>query len=143
MRCRFEPSCSHYAMEAVSHHGIIKGGADGASSACCAAIPWPRRLGAIPFHTYIRNKRHMIRLTKPDYKRIFLAIFLAAVLLIGWQIKVEWPRRQALAHLNAQQAKQREASQANTGRRTAAKEAEAEENPIADPRAAPRRYRRA
>lgn len=25
-RCRFAPSCSHYAMEAVTAHGVVKGG---------------------------------------------------------------------------------------------------------------------
>jgi uncharacterized protein len=25
--CRFEPSCSEYAAEAISHHGVIRGGA--------------------------------------------------------------------------------------------------------------------
>lgn len=34
---------------------------------------------------------------EPDYKRMFLAIFLAGMVLIGWQALVEWPRRQHLA----------------------------------------------
>lgn len=38
---------------------------------------------------------------EPDYRRIFLAVFLSAIILIGWQIKVEWPRRQALAKFQA------------------------------------------
>ena len=24
--CRFQPSCSHYAIEAIGKHGIVKGG---------------------------------------------------------------------------------------------------------------------
>jgi len=33
----------------------------------------------------------------PDYQRVILAVFLTAIILIGWQILVEWPRRQQLA----------------------------------------------
>lgn len=45
----------------------------------------------------------MLKHDEPDYRRIFLAVLLSAVVLIGWQIKVEWPRRQALAKLTAEQ----------------------------------------
>lgn len=24
--CRFEPTCSHYAIEAIEHYGVLKGG---------------------------------------------------------------------------------------------------------------------
>ena len=41
-----------------------------------------------------------------DNVRIFAAIFLAAVLLIFWQAKVEYPRRQQLAQYNAVQGQQ-------------------------------------
>lgn len=51
----------------------------------------------------------MLQNDEPDYTRIFLAIFLSAILLIGWQIQVEWPRRQALAQYNTEQKKKREA----------------------------------
>lgn len=44
----------------------------------------------------------MLKHDEPDYRRIFTAVLLSAVLLIGWQIKVEWPRRQALAQMNAE-----------------------------------------
>ena len=46
-----------------------------------------------------------------DYSRLFIAVFLSAVLLIGWQIKVEWPRRQALAHLAADVSVKRKTEQ--------------------------------
>jgi len=26
LRCRFDPTCSSYAIEALTHHGILKGG---------------------------------------------------------------------------------------------------------------------
>lgn len=62
-----------------------------------------------------------------DYKRLLLAIFLAAVLLIGWQMKVEWPRRQQLAQHHQVQAKKRQEEQARVATAGPAKEA-AEEN---------------
>lgn len=45
----------------------------------------------------------MLKPDEPDYHRIFLAVFLSAILLVGWQIQVEWPRRQALARYTAAQ----------------------------------------
>jgi uncharacterized protein len=38
-RCRFEPSCSHYAVEAVQVHGVIKGSAL-AVGRLCRCNPW-------------------------------------------------------------------------------------------------------
>ncbi|MDE3060981.1 MAG: membrane protein insertase YidC, partial [Pseudomonadota bacterium] len=34
---------------------------------------------------------------EPDYIRLFIAVFLAALLFMGWQRFVEWPRRQQMA----------------------------------------------
>ncbi len=50
----------------------------------------------------------MLKHEEPDYRRIFLAVFLSAILLIGWQIKVEWPRRQALSQFNTVQEHKKE-----------------------------------
>jgi len=47
-----------------------------------------------------------------DYKRIFLAVFLAAMLLTSWQAFVEWPRRQHLAHYAVEQEKAHAVEQA-------------------------------
>lgn len=41
----------------------------------------------------------MLTRDEPDYKRVFLAVFLSAIVLISWQVTVEWPRRQALSKL--------------------------------------------
>jgi putative membrane protein insertion efficiency factor len=37
--CRFSPSCSHYAAEALQVHGVIKGGAL-AARRLCRCHPW-------------------------------------------------------------------------------------------------------
>lgn len=50
---------------------------------------------------------NMLQQDEPDYKRIMLAIFLAATLLMYWQAKVEYPRRQALAKLTIEHAQQK------------------------------------
>jgi len=72
----------------------------------------------------------MIKHDEPDYRRVFLAVFLAAIVLIAWQVRVEWPRRQALAHLNVQTTEQHVAEQQRHAEEVPAKEAvEAEDNP--------------
>lgn len=63
-----------------------------------------------------------------DYKRIFLAVFLAAIVLIGWQIKVEWPRRQALAQLHTQTTQKRSQESATHAEKIPAKGSDGEEN---------------
>lgn len=47
----------------------------------------------------------MKNINEPDYQRIILTIFLTAIILIGWQALVEWPRRQQLAQNYALQEK--------------------------------------
>ena len=37
--CRFSPTCSNYAIEAIRHHGSIKGGAM-AAKRVCKCHPW-------------------------------------------------------------------------------------------------------
>ena len=37
--CRFSPTCSNYAIEAIKHHGPIKGGAM-AAKRVCRCHPW-------------------------------------------------------------------------------------------------------
>jgi len=61
-----------------------------------------------------------------DYKRILLAVFLAALVLTGWQALVEWPRRQHMAQYNAVQAKKQAELQAQQAA-APTKETEAEE----------------
>jgi uncharacterized protein len=37
--CRFEPSCSHYAIEAIDRHGVMHGGALSLKR-LCRCHPW-------------------------------------------------------------------------------------------------------
>ncbi|MHB8354609.1 MAG: membrane protein insertion efficiency factor YidD [Burkholderiales bacterium] len=37
--CRFEPSCSHYASEAIGRHGVVHGGSM-ALKRLCRCHPW-------------------------------------------------------------------------------------------------------
>jgi len=37
--CRFEPSCSHYAYEAIDRHGLVHGGSL-ALKRLCRCHPW-------------------------------------------------------------------------------------------------------
>ena len=39
--CRYVPTCSEYAMEAVERYGALAGSSDGIVRVCCAAIPSP------------------------------------------------------------------------------------------------------
>jgi len=71
----------------------------------------------------------MLKHDEPDYKRIFLAVALAAVVLIGWQSKIEWPRRQALAKLHAQTVEQDQKAVAASGIAQQAKPIAQDENP--------------
>ena len=63
---------------------------------------------------------------EPDYKRVSLAIFLAAAMLMGWQAFVELPRSKQIAQMQkAQTEKQAEISRAKPAE-IIAKEADAE-----------------
>lgn len=63
---------------------------------------------------------------EPDHQRIFLAVFLAAIVLMGWQVLVEAPRKQKLAHYNAQQTVERSAENAARLQPQTAKQADSE-----------------
>lgn len=69
----------------------------------------------------------MLKQDEPDYTRIFLAVFLSAVLLIFWQVKVEWPRRQQLAQFTQEQ-KKAEKVKAESSASKIGKAQDAEEN---------------
>ncbi len=64
---------------------------------------------------------------EPDYKRIMMAMFLAAMVLFVWQTMVEWPRRQHLAEYvkiqNEERAKAQQAYAASGVGTPAAEEA--------------------
>jgi len=64
----------------------------------------------------------------PDYKRVFIALLLASLVLFAWQAKVEWPRRQQLAQLEQQTAAKRHETEAKQVQETFAKTGEAEDN---------------
>ena len=71
----------------------------------------------------------MKNINEPDYKRVSLAIFLAAALLMGWQAFVELPRSKQIAQLQkVQSEKQAEIKQVKAAE-IIAKEADAELNP--------------
>ncbi|MDX2074004.1 MAG: membrane protein insertase YidC [Alphaproteobacteria bacterium] len=66
---------------------------------------------------------------QPDYRRLFLAVFLAAVVLTAWQAFFEWPRRQQLAAYHAQQAKIESTKQVEYARKIEAVPVDTAENP--------------
>lgn len=70
----------------------------------------------------------MTRNDEPDYKRIFAAVFLAAIFWTGWQAFVEWPRRQALQHYQTEQKTKTAEAQAKAAKEMA-KTSDTEENP--------------
>ncbi len=65
----------------------------------------------------------------PDYKRVFIALLLASLVLFAWQAKVEWPRRQQLAQMEMQEAKKRRDVEAKQPQPLSVREAAAAENP--------------
>lgn len=66
---------------------------------------------------------------EPDYKRLFLAIFLAAIVLFSWQAMVEWPRRQALSKYTVTQQQKKQEEFQQYAQKTGGQPAEAEDNP--------------
>ncbi|MBY0406338.1 MAG: membrane protein insertase YidC, partial [Rickettsiales bacterium] len=71
----------------------------------------------------------MLNQDEPDYRRIFLAVALSAIVLIYWQITVEWPRRQELAQFASQQEKKKVQEKANYAKALPAPGKEGEDNP--------------
>jgi YidC/Oxa1 family membrane protein insertase len=63
-----------------------------------------------------------------DHRRIFIAVFLSATLLIGWQIFVQAPQRQKLATYQTELDKKHTVEKLEYAKRVAAKEI-ADENP--------------
>lgn len=66
---------------------------------------------------------------QPDYRRLFLAVFLAAIVLTTWQAFFEWPRRQQLAAFHEQQAKIEASKQVEYARKIEAVPVDNAENP--------------
>lgn len=64
-----------------------------------------------------------------DYRRLFLAVFAAAVVLTLWQVYFEWPRRQQLATFHAEQAKNDAKKQVEYAKKIEAAPQDAAENP--------------
>jgi YidC/Oxa1 family membrane protein insertase len=64
---------------------------------------------------------------QPDYKRLLLTVFLAAIVLTGWQALIEWPRRQKLAHYAVEQVKIRNDIQEKQAEARPVKDADSEE----------------
>lgn len=66
---------------------------------------------------------------EPEYKRLFLAIFLSAIVLITWQAQVEWPRRQALSQMTvAERQKEQEVFKQHS-QKISGQSVESEDNP--------------
>ena len=66
---------------------------------------------------------------QPDYRRLFLAVFLAAIVLTAWQAFFEWPRRQQLAEFHAQQAKIESTKQVEYAKKVESVPTDSAENP--------------
>lgn len=66
---------------------------------------------------------------EPDYKRLFTAIFMAALLLISWQALVEHPKRQKLAQYAVEQAKQHEIEKTQSAAQAPLKDTVRDYNP--------------
>ncbi len=66
---------------------------------------------------------------QPDYRRLFLAVFLAAIVLTAWQAFFEWPRRQQLAAFHEQQAKIEATKQVEYAKRVETVPTDSAENP--------------
>jgi len=66
---------------------------------------------------------------QPDYRRLFLAVALAAIMLTVWQAFFEWPRRQQLAAYQQEQAKIEAAKQVDYAKKVETVPVDAAENP--------------
>ena len=60
-RCRFYPSCSAYAMEAITTHGVAKGGLLAFKRISKCHPFHPGGVDLVPTHTHLPNDESLVR----------------------------------------------------------------------------------
>ena len=95
--CRYFPSCSEYANEAVCKHGLLKGG----------FLAVKRIFRCNPFGGYgidpVQRKKKQIKDNMGDNKSLFIAIILSSIVLVGWQYFYEMPKQKEILKVRQQQ----------------------------------------
>ena len=81
--CRYEPSCSAYAAEAVTRHGALKGSFL-AAHRLCRCGPWAAG-GYDPGAAFVPLLPSRRARLKMDQKNFIVAIVLSVVIIMGWQ----------------------------------------------------------